>query len=116
MVTLDHPSISQAEAWDDYRKSDQSQDFKGKWQDLPIEEFRKNQWSIPHLDAHGFIYYLPALMVAIVKNKDIGNIIGESLLHGLASKNPQLALLNNSQLGIVEEFIQFCNLREDSKH
>ncbi len=114
---VDHPSLSQAEAWDSYNKCDQSKDFKGKWQDIPIQDFRENQWAIPHLDAHGFIFYLPALMLAIVKNKNIGNLIGESVLLSLAheSKNPQLALLNDSQLGLVKDFVDFCSLREDSK-
>lgn len=101
-------SLSQAEAWDNYSVCDQSKDFKGKWQDIPLDDFKKNQWAIPHLDPTSFIYYLPAIMVALLNNQDIGSILTDSFFNAINNRieNPQLSLLNTVQLNLVNEFIK----------
>ena len=63
-----HKTLYQAEASDNYDFCDRSRDHLGRWQDLPTAHIDDNQWALPHLDAHGIRYYLPALMCAELRS------------------------------------------------
>lgn len=63
-------TLSQASAADDYEDCDRSTDHLGRWQDLPDSQLLSNQWALPHLDAQGFAYYLPALITFHLRHMD----------------------------------------------
>lgn len=65
----DHRTLFQAEAWDDYKKVDQSKDHLGRWQDLPDSHIEKCTYALPHLDSQGMHYYLPALICHYLRSQ-----------------------------------------------
>ncbi|MEM9195082.1 MAG: DUF6714 family protein [Myxococcota bacterium] len=79
----EHRTLRQAEAWDDYRIVDQARDHKGPWWDLPDAHIRECQNAIPHLDAQGIHYYLPALMSHFVRSEPSSLWVHQSLLYFL---------------------------------
>lgn len=62
-----HRTLYQAEAWDEYELVDQDKDHKGPWTTLPDADLLACQNALPHLDAHGMHYYLPAVMSHFVR-------------------------------------------------
>jgi uncharacterized protein (TIGR02996 family) len=64
-----HRTLYQAEAADNYSSCDRSRDHLGRWQDLPEQQICDNQWALPHLDAQGIHYYLPALMFMALRRQ-----------------------------------------------
>lgn len=65
-----HRTLHQAEACDNYGTCGRKQDHLGRWQDLPIEHLTRCQWALPHLDAQGIRYYMPAVMVHTLTSDD----------------------------------------------
>jgi hypothetical protein len=65
---LDHRTLHQAEAADNYESCDRSRDHLGRWQELPDEQLLANQWALAHLDAQGLHYYTPAVMSFALRN------------------------------------------------
>ncbi len=63
----EHRTLFQAEAWDSYERVDQSRDHRGPWQDLPEAHLSDCGFALPHLDAQGIRYYLPAIMTSALQ-------------------------------------------------
>lgn len=63
-------SLFQAEAADNRSGCGQSNDHKGRWQDLPREHILACQYAISHLDSVSLVYYLPAIMCFAVREFD----------------------------------------------
>lgn len=60
-------TLGQAEAWDAYASVDGKLEHRGSWEDLPIAELREAPNALPHLDAVGIRYYLPAIMSSALR-------------------------------------------------
>ena len=59
----DNLTLRQAEAADSYAFADrQPGESEGPWQDVVDDYLLEHQWALPHLDAQGIRYYLPAVM------------------------------------------------------
>jgi hypothetical protein len=67
-----HRSLYQAEAEDNYRGCDQSEDHQGRWQDLPRKHMLDCQWALPFLGSVSLQYYLPAIMSFAVRESEDG--------------------------------------------
>lgn len=77
-------TLAQANAWDDYREVAREGSHLGRWQDLPSAEILENQWAMPHLDAQGLRYYLPALMTHFLKTAETSHDwVHDSLVYTL---------------------------------
>ncbi|MDP3276731.1 MAG: hypothetical protein Q8Q09_16145 [Deltaproteobacteria bacterium] len=109
-------TLFQAEAWDDYRVVDQSRDHKGRWQDLPVTHLRGCSHALPHLDAHGTRFYLPAIMCWALRDPNArSEWLYESMMylfgppgHGLAEyRRERLSLLNEPQRAAIAAFVVF---------
>ncbi|MEP7456384.1 DUF6714 family protein [Phyllobacterium sp. SB3] len=83
------------------------------WISLTIEEL--DQDNIAHLDAAGFRYYLPALMLAVISDYDPGSMRVIGTLHGLYPRSiapydwsellGKYSLLNNEQKAATAGFL-----------
>ena len=114
-----HKSLMQAEAWDNYEVCDQSNDYKGKWQNLPLEQIENCQWALPHLDEFGFQFYLPAIMSTILHCDEKDNsldIVKDSLLFNLSKQESpsleeyqkkRLSLFSIKQKNAVLQFLKY---------
>jgi hypothetical protein len=99
----DHSTLRQAEAADNYDyTADRSQDFLGRWQDLPVEELLACQWAIPHLDEQGMHYYLPAVMTVAVGQRYHENWITESCEYSLQPSKGNLRDYQRTRLRLLD--------------
>lgn len=74
-------TLRQAEAWDDYDRIERGDAPPGRWQELPEGELRSCQNALPHLDADGLRYYLPAAMSIALRSPSFRRLnIFDSLL------------------------------------
>jgi hypothetical protein len=64
-----HRSLFDAEAADNYASYDGPHRHRGPWQSIPAAHLKACQWAIPHLDAQGIAYYLPAIVTADLKRR-----------------------------------------------
>lgn len=94
----EHLTLRQAEAWDSYRRVDQAQDHKGRWQDLPEIHIRECRNAIPHLDNQGIQFYLPALMSYILRTPNRTLV---SLLYTLQPATGELKLYQRRRFSLL---------------
>ncbi|MEL6348139.1 MAG: DUF6714 family protein [Myxococcota bacterium] len=86
----DHRTLRQAEAWDGYVLVDQRRDHKGRWQDLSLQELLACPNALPHLDAQGIHYYLPAIMCADLRERGRLGWLSTSLRYTLQPRTGDL--------------------------
>ncbi len=115
-------TLRQAEAWDHYEQIDQSTDHEGRWQDLPAADIRACQQALPHLDAHGVRYYLPALMCHYLTHAEERDRWGfASLLYTLGPpgeglgdhRKQRMALLTDDQRRAIALFVREVEAEDD---
>ncbi len=117
----DHRTLYQAEPWDEYRIVDQRRDHAGRWQDLPEAHLRACQNALPHLDAQGIRYYLPAVMGQFVRSPGRTQWIHQSLLFMLQPSTGELkdhqyrrfSLLTHPQRAAILAFLEHAQVPEE---
>ena len=104
-----------AEAHDDYDYDHDTEhrkkDHLGHWMDIPETHFLKCQNALAHLDKEGIQYYLPALMIWVLKNyKEDYWIISTTLYTlGTNDKNSSTYDYNNERYSLfTKKQIQAC--------
>ena len=119
-----------AEAHDnyDYEHNDlhRLKDCKGRWQEIPEEHISGCPNALPHLDAYGIRYYLPAYMVWYLLNPDSDSWAYDSTLYTLNdhARDAELSLyfesryslLSAEQMLTCREFVAFCMVDKDVEH
>ena len=115
-------TLRQAEAWDHYDVVDRSKDHEGRWQDLPAAHIRACQNALPHLDAQGIRYYLPALMCHYLEHTVEQSQWGfDSLLFTLGPaseglgqyRKQRMALLTDEQCRAIALFLSEVEAEEE---
>ena len=120
----DSRTLAQAEAWDSYRTCGRAGSHLGRWQDLPAAELQDNPWALPHLDAAGLHYYLPAIMThSLVTPEAEQGWIHESLIYTLSPQEndhrlrsyqrERLARLTLAQRAAILGFLQAAGQPSD---
>ncbi|MCB9670053.1 MAG: hypothetical protein H6734_11315 [Alphaproteobacteria bacterium] len=111
-----HRTLAQAEAADGYMKAPRdAEGSEGRWQDLDDGYLLACQWALPHLDAQGMRYYLPAIMRFAVRHLPDGHPadtwLTESLEYTLdpqggseAWHRERMALLDAQQAAAIGAF------------
>ena len=81
------------------------------WSQVPLDELERD--CIAHLDADGFRYYIPALMLSLLKHYDSGSMRVIGTLNGLYPKKDhgweyhvlRYSLLNHTQKTAIARFL-----------
>ena len=113
-------SLHAAQALDDYssleeaKKIGREMDRDTQWQDVPNKWLMQFQDIFPYLDPKGFRYYIPAYMVWSLKEPKASDSNSlSSLMWAIENNNkhfqPHLEILNQEQLQVVSDYIEFVN-------
>ena len=80
-------SLRQAQMADGRKNEPTPQkEIADNWSGVPLGELERNGIGIAHLDAHGFRYYLPALMLSVLEHYDSSSMRVIATLTGLYPK------------------------------
>lgn len=113
-------SLHAAQALDDYssleeaKKIGREMDRDTQWQEVPDKWLMQFQDIFPYLDPKGFRYYIPAYMVWSLKEPKASDSNSlSSLMWAIENNNkhfqPHLEILNQEQLQVVSDYIEFVN-------
>ncbi|MEP0778245.1 hypothetical protein NDI39_11545 [Microcoleus sp. ZQ-A2] len=113
-------SLHAAQALDDYssleeaKKIGREMDRDTQGQDVPDKWLMQFQDIFPYLDPKGFRYYIPAYMVWSLKEPKASDSNSlSSLMWAIENNNkhfqPHLEILNQEQLQVVSDYIEFVN-------
>ena len=113
-------SLNAAQALDDYssleeaKKIGRKMDRDTQWQEVPDKWLMQFQDIFPYLDPKGFRYYIPAYMVWSLKEPKASDSNSlSSLMWAIENNNkhfqPHLEILNQEQLQVVSDYIEFVN-------
>jgi hypothetical protein len=85
-----------------------------QWQEVPDKWLMQFQDIFPYLDPKGFRYYIPAYMVWSLKEPKASDSNSlSSLMWAIENNNkhfqPHLEILNQEQLQVVSDYIEFVN-------
>ncbi|HOD82859.1 MAG: hypothetical protein BWX88_04428 [Planctomycetes bacterium ADurb.Bin126] len=93
-------------------------DSDRKWQEIPRQVIEELGEECAFLDAEGFRYYLPALMIwTLSYGKGSDNVAGDYLIYDLA-RNERIAgldCLSGEQAGSVAEFLKYVADHPDER-
>lgn len=123
--------LYQAEAADNYASAPRTAHHAGAWQAVTRADLRACGWAIPHLDAWGIRYYLPAIFCHHLRHRrgdqgaeEVGVILDGVLFlllprsHSTYDRREyameRLALLSPAQVLAVSEFIALVESDPDS--
>lgn len=115
-----------AQAHDEYDFDDEKYshlDFRGRWQDVPIEHIEECQEALSYVDKVGMRYYLPAYMIWYLRELDSGEVVSDHTLYVLnhysdderMSKyfQERFSLFTPEQLKACAGFVKYCAEDDD---
>ena len=89
-----------------------------KWGDHNVKELRTHESALCFFTPEAFRYYLPAFMLAEVREPEIADIIAEDLascfIDGIDKEN-RTALFNKEQIKTIISFFECCAARYDDR-
>ena len=86
------------------------------WEEHDVVSLREYESSMCFFTPEAFHYYLPAFMLAEIKDPETADVISENIAHHFidgAYKEERLAQFNEVQLKAVIEFLELCAERYD---
>jgi hypothetical protein len=94
--------------------------FHGKTWDTPnVQELRHHEAAMHFFTPEAFRYYLPAFIMAELRNPEDADIIADNLAHHFAPDNTQartrLSLFTREQLMVIAAFFEHCANRYERK-
>ena len=104
-------SLRQAQVVDKHKTTIVASPFTNDWSKVPLEELGRD--CVAHLDAEGFRYYIPALMLSVIDHYDSASMRVIGTLTGLYPKKDngwdyhmfRYSLLNQQQKIAIARFL-----------
>lgn len=119
-------SLHQADIIDEYGSKEEiekarQKDIDSGWGEVPTDLIEQLQ-VLPHLDAKGFRYYIPAYMLWTLQNFDTSDSFSsDATIYALAPSGKDklwdlhmthYSLLNKEQRNAIKKFLLFCSDEE----